>query len=942
MLWIGTELGVSVYDGYDFINYQYSAGNETIGRVLCITEDRQKGIWIGGDKGLFLLRDGAFQKITLKNQLPLAIEALLTDAAGNIWIGDLNALYKITPEQTGDIHKNSLSAIQLLPFAGFNKRVYSIAIDKQQNIYTGSYDGIYSIPAPSSRYEVLWKNADVRSPVTSVTATSPDSIYWNCLDKHPAKMIRGNVSSSFTEEFIGRTVFTNKNKVYALTTNGISEIKEKIEPVVSFGNTTNNAVTALVDAEENIWIGSWEGLQKFQKITFRQYAVEQSLHKEVFSMLERKNGELLFGSNRGLLFSKKDKTISPAKTFPALFPDAEVMCLYEDSRKGIWAGSGYQGISHYMNNQLKNWKNTGFLKDNNCEALYPAGNGKIFACTENGVTLIDPDSKDPLAAHYPFQKKYSRYPELFGCFQTGNSGYWFYGSQGLYILRDDVLADDSIEGIQVKNLYINKIVSDKKGNIWVATLGKGLLQCHYRDGKLLLQQQYDKKRGSPSDVALSVAVDKNDNVWWGDYISISELVNPGEKEQLTSFSDKDGLLPSYYQTLKLEQQKNGVMWGLTSMGAFSFHPDSISRNSLSPNLLLNRVGPNGSDSNYLDNSSAIFSYTQNSLQFQFVAVCLTSSVGVRYAYRLKELDSNWIFTNDRSAYFNFLQPGHYTFELKASNNNNVWTETPVQYNFTILPPFWQTWWFRTLAVLLVAGLVILVFRSRIIAVKNKAAIKQQMAELEAKAIRAQMNPHFIFNSLNAIQESIVLNDYTTSYQYLSKFSKLLRQVLNNSEKNFIPLRDEIEMNRLYLELESLRFKHSFNYTIDIDPSIDAETLLFPSLMLQPFIENAIWHGLMHKDGEKKLTIQFYSHQQQLKCIIEDNGIGREKAAHIKKQKLGSQYFESKGTDLALQRMQLLKESGASSAELVFEDLYNSTGDATGTRVIIKIPSIEFK
>lgn len=935
MLWIGTELGVSVYDGYDFKNFQYSSGNETIGRVLCIAEDQQQNIWIGGDKGLFLLKNGAFQKIILKNQPILAVEALLTDTDGSIWIGDLNALYKLTPGQVNDIYKNPHSSIQLLPFAGFNKRVFSIAADKQQNIYTGSYDGVYKIPARTEHFETIWKNADLRSAVTSVTATSPDSIFWNCRDRHPTKMIRKTVSTSFTEEFIGRTVFTNDHKIYALTTSGVSEIGEKIEPVVSFGATTNNAVTALIDAEENIWIGSWEGLQKFQKNTFRQYALQHPTHKEAFSFLERKNGDLLFGSNRGLLFSNNGKTISPAKTFPALFTDAEVMCMYEDDKNGLWAGSGYQGISHYMNNHLTNWRDTGFLKDNNCEALYPAGNGKIFACTENGVTLIDPNSKNPLATHYPFQKKYSRYPELFGCFQTGNSGYWFYGSQGLYILRDDVLADDSIRGIAVKNLYINKIVSDKKGNIWVATLGKGLLQCRLKDGKLLLKQQYDKKRGSPSDIALSVVTDKNDNVWWGDYMSVTELINPGEKEHLTSFTDKDGLLSSYYQTLKLEQQKNGVIWGLTSMGVFSFHPDSINRNSLSPNLFLNRVGCNGSDSNYLDNNSATFTYAQNSLEFQFTAVCLTSPSGVRYAYRLKELDSSWVYTNDRSVHFNFLQPGHYTFELKACNNNNIWTETAVRYNFTILPPFWQTWWFRALVVLLLAGLVILVFRRRIIAVKNKAAIKQQMAELEAKAIRAQMNPHFIFNSLNAIQESIVLNDYTTSYQYLSKFSKLLRQVLNNSEKNFIPLRDEIEMNRLYLELESLRFKHSFTYTIDIDPSIDTETILFPSLMLQPFIENAVWHGLMHKDGEKKLTIRFYSQQQQLKCVIEDNGIGREKAAAIKKQKLGSHYFESKGTDLALQRMQLLKESGATSATLSIEDLYDN--DETGTRVTISIP-----
>ncbi|HSN59827.1 MAG TPA: histidine kinase, partial [Ferruginibacter sp.] len=332
-----------------------------------------------------------------------------------------------------------------------------------------------------------------------------------------------------------------------------------------------------------------------------------------------------------------------------------------------------------------------------------------------------------------------------------------------------------------------------------------------------------------------------------------------------------------------------------------------------------------------------FSHNQYLIQFYYTAVSLTDPSKIRYAYRLKELDSNWTYSTSRMAGFNFLQPGDYTFEVKACNNNNVWTPDAIQYPFTILPPYWQSWWFRLLTGILIASLVLLIFRNRIVSIKKKAAIKQQMAELEAKAIRAQMNPHFIFNSLNAIQESIVLNDFDISYQYLSKFSKLLRLVLNNSEKNLIPLKDEIEMNRLYLELESLRFKHSFSYEIIVDDDIDADMLQFPTLLIQPFIENAIWHGLMHKTGEKKLLIRFSQNQQQLECSITDNGIGREKAAAIKKQKLGSQYFESKGTDLARQRIQLLNESGALKANLFIDDVTDELNQITGTTVIINIP-----
>ncbi|MGC4013211.1 MAG: sensor histidine kinase [Luteolibacter sp.] len=149
----------------------------------------------------------------------------------------------------------------------------------------------------------------------------------------------------------------------------------------------------------------------------------------------------------------------------------------------------------------------------------------------------------------------------------------------------------------------------------------------------------------------------------------------------------------------------------------------------------------------------------------------------------------------------------------------------------------------------------LVYRSRIRSVREKAAIRQQIAELKGQALRAQMNPHFIFNSLNAIQELIVTENHDASYQYLSKFSKLLRIVLNMSERNFSSLHTEIELCRLYLELESLRFKHSFYYRIDTG-KIDTEVTLFPTLLVQPFIENAIWHGLMHKEGEKTLLVKF--------------------------------------------------------------------------------------
>lgn len=937
-LWIGTELGVSVYDGYQFTNYQYTSDNESLGRILCIAADSSAGIWFGGDKGLFYWNNNGITRIRITGKSSLAPEALLTDAAGNVWIGDMNALYRIGAKKIKDIHQPARTGIDLSLTPAFTGRVFGLSEDNKHSIYIASFEGIYRIPSGSAVTAMVWKNNNTSRPVRSIAAISADSLFWNCLDSHPSQMIKGSVSSRFTEDYIGRSVFADRGKIFALTTSGIGILKEGYaEPIARFGDATNNAVAALIDAEENIWIGSWEGLLKFRRTGFRQHILPADGPKEIFSFLERRNGQVLLGSNRGTVFTTTPGGIEIDKKIPRLFPLAEVMCLYEDKEAGLWAGSGYQGISLFKNNKLSNWKNTGFLKDNNCEALYPAREGKLFACTENGVTLIDPLSPQPLSEHYAFQNQYTRQPELFGSFQTTGSPTWFYGSQGLYVLRNNKLVDDAVQGIPVVNLYINKIIRDKKGNIWIATQGKGLLKCLLQNNKLVLQQQYDSRNGLPSDIALSVLADKNNNIWLGDYMSVSMLFDPGAKEHLVTYNEKDGLLSSYYQTLKLEQQENGTIWGLTSMGLFSIHPDSVINNSLPPVLLLNTVNVKGSADNFAKQPSPSFSYSSNSPEFHFTAISLTDPSKIRYAYRVKESDTAWTYTTNRSVNFNSLPPGSYTFQLKACNNSNTWTTEPFQYSFSIRPPFWQTWWFRIAALLLMAGLVLLLFRRRVVAIKNKAALRQQLTELEGKALRAQMNPHFIFNSLNAIQELIVTNNVEEGYQYLSNFSKLLRMVLNNSEKNSIPLSAEIEMIKLQLSLESLRFKNSFSYQFQTADTVETEMIKIPPLLLQPYVENAVWHGLRHKEGEKNLWIRIKENNGRLDIEIEDNGVGRQRAGEIKKQKLGAEQFESKGSVLSRQRIKILNDQYPGAAQVDIIDLVTEKNGASGTQVKISLP-----
>lgn len=217
-------------------------------------------------------------------------------------------------------------------------------------------------------------------------------------------------------------------------------------------------------------------------------------------------------------------------------------------------------------------------------------------------------------------------------------------------------------------------------------------------------------------------------------------------------------------------------------------------------------------------------------------------------------------------------------------------------------------------------------------------MNEQLSKAKLEALRSQMNPHFIFNSLNAIQECILTNNVDAAYEYLSKFSKLQRMVLNNSQLELIPLSSEIEMLQLYLSLESLRFSKSFYYSINTECHNALNEIMVPSLITQPIVENALWHGLRSKDGEKKLEIIYRETEEEIIVIIDDNGIGRIEAAYIKKKKLGSDSFTSKGTILLQQRLNVLSLQLKAEIKLITEDKKDMAGNSLGTKVTISFPS----
>jgi two-component sensor histidine kinase len=335
-----------------------------------------------------------------------------------------------------------------------------------------------------------------------------------------------------------------------------------------------------------------------------------------------------------------------------------------------------------------------------------------------------------------------------------------------------------------------------------------------------------------------------------------------------------------------------------------------------------------------------FAYNENNITFHFSTTSIRSQGKHVYQYRLN--DGAWIETGAQAplARFTKLAAGAYKFEVRALNEDGIQSEIE-SVSFNIAKHFTRTWWFIS-AVTFVLGLLLLVLiRNRVKRVQKRTqlAIEQQQMKAELykskiAAIRAQMNPHFMFNALNSIQAFIMTNQEEVASNYLAEFAGLMRKYLNQSRFEEISLSDEIETLGIYLKLESLRTDGALKYTMECDSKLNSDEIEIPIMLLQPHIENAIKHGLMHKEGEKKLSVSFNRINDELmECVIEDNGIGRQASAEINKRRQRKpESFATKSID---QKMNLVNNNSSRSFTIEIIDLVE--GDiGVGTRVVIRL------
>ena len=485
-----------------------------------------------------------------------------------------------------------------------------------------------------------------------------------------------------------------------------------------------------------------------------------------------------------------------------------------------------------------------------------------------------------------------------------------------------------------KDILGKSIAQTNDGLVWVATFKNEILGVE--NNKVKINQQLVNQKAS--EVIKKI---KGDEVFlW--VITDKKIQHLNTKTGVSKIlTERDGIIT--YDITDLEVFKSNILFS-TSKGLYIFKKEKVFKKRANPSLYFNQIVINEKDTILQNQYTLPDAY--NSVKIGYNVNGFQSPDHISYQYKMKGLESDWIQSDSGVDFvkYNSLPVGDYTFQIQANSIASDQSSKIQEIKFTIVSPFWKKTWFF-IFIMLLFGFLIAAFYTRKIKRREKeknlliekSNIESQLTALKLENLRSQMNPHFIFNALNSIQEYIVLNQKDLASNYLGKFADLIRIYLNNSAEKSISLQEEITALEMYLELEKIRFEERFNYTINIHKDLIIHQIKIPTMLIQPYVENSIKHGLLHIDYKGILLIDFsYSNsKEEIVCVVEDNGIGRNKSSQLQASNLKT--HKSFATVATKNRLTLLNDGSQKEIGVEIIDLFSEENKPIGTKVILKIP-----
>ena len=936
--------------------------------VYDIAQDREAVLWIGTENGLCRFDGQQFNTYTVEHGLPNnVVHGVKIDWRGRKWLSSFS------PQPAYFLDGKGVTPEWALPF---QMRSFSISTTPDSLVWFA-----WASPESGNKSEstlVLFPNDSlVRHPLLKSSHTGlifdkegralslsgpvgyvlegdlvVDSIVYppdirpvGCVDAGDAFYCRQNVFGN-EKRMNGPSVFRMD---YAL---------QQIGPVFADYESyfrKGNLISSFADRSGNLWFGLRNGLL-FLPRQAGAFGTPRLLLPGVFVnvIFQDHEGNIWLGTaGEGLFFLASTEILSfngeqslPTADIRALANDRQG-CVYIGYNTGIVAVLGPE-MEVLFNRKVSDRRIVYFLPQG--DRTWIASDGQLYYLTADfqlseisgGVhgalkSMASDDDDDDLylfsyGIHRFRQGEMTQLPfplgsRIYASYVHNDSLLWLGTTQGLLeyepqhaervaLFDDDIYAD------------VRAIRCDADHTFWVGTLGLGIFLI--RNGRIV--RTLTTEDGLSSNMCNDILID-GPFAWVATNQGISRIDRA--TLEVAVYNSKDGLGSQEVNYLAKGADR---IFAATDKGAISF-PASLEAYQDPPLLHLGevRMGPKQIPPDRLEGPLE-FGHHVNDLYVQYVGISYKSLGDIEYAYRLEGIDKNWILTRSLFATWSSLPPGDYLFRLKAKGKSTDWSAERA-FRFTIRPPWWLTWNFLVPAIFLALGGVFGIFWVVVRDLQRRNRILRQLQGFELTALRAQMNPHFMFNSLNSIQEFINRNDKHSANTYLTRFAALIRSILNTSSEDRILLSEEIRQLENYLELEKLRLEGSLDYEVKVDPLIDPDWTFLPTMLIQPYVENAILHGLFHKTGPKRLELSFTRLDEQLLlCRITDNGIGRKLAASIKLERYGR--HQSMGSSMTGQRMELLQKLQKQPVSVRIVDLEDpSTGAPLGTEVELTIPEI---
>ncbi len=983
-IWIGTSDGLNRFDGYKVHSFHQMPREKNsliFNGVYSIVCDHRNGLWICTSEGISYYNKKTGRFYNFRNN-PSDNKSIADDEYANVyldgdntaWITNISILYRFDSllhyKRVQPGFKIILDQKEITSYA-------NLVQDRQNHLWGMASGSLFLLDKHTLHIKEQFKNC----PGTIKTIYQDSHLQYWAGSFYGGLLRFDPVNRSFQEiPLINKSTVVNsitewKDKegfawLVVGTDNGVIlmdpfSLKSKLYTyqtgsMEQYSLRGNNVSCVLVDRQNILWIGTDNGVS-YVRPSQQQFELwginapgplnRQGVGDFVYSLDENSSGlwfstwltqGLFLFNNSGELqtnpFEKKKKALPIPDSIKVFY----VQCSGDSA---LWFTTENSLVLLNLKTSRTYFYNPPAANQSiGLRTIVPLNDHTWWIRTRNnganGLYVFDP-LKRKFIRHYECNKTQSgSAPESIMDIFLSKSKEFFFGSRndGLYKYnraKDNFTPLFEFTGEQLLSHSndFESIAEDKKGLLWIGTF-KGLFAFDPTTKKIIYDYSDDPLISGVEIAAL--CFDAKENLWMNSNRGLFCLTKTG---QLKHFSSAD-VLPNNFAEGVLRLGKNDYMYSGFHNYLARFKPDQLIKTLLPvASVHFSEASIMGKPYFFQYNSSGekemVIQAGQNRFALDFSIMNYDDNNSKHYYYRLKGAVNNWQQNENGHLVFYNIAPGNYTLYVKGTDKQTLSPGEEDIVHITVDAFWWQTTTFWLCCVAITVFFTAFIIRRHIVNIRKQAAFKQRLTEMEMIALRAQMNPHFIFNSLNSIENFIMQNKERQASDYLNKFARLIRIILENSSHNLITVAQDMEALQLYVDLEQFRFHNKFSFQVCMDKELMEDTYRIPPLLIQPFVENAIVHGLANSDQPNlRLTVNVRLEEDYIKYTIEDNGVGRKKAALYHSQN-GSKH-KSVGLHITQERITIFNRQHSSDDEVMLIDLYDAEGNAAGTRCEIKI------